>query len=148
MITTFEEDSKSPDTPADSPIDRESMSIDNLLLMDAMNIDMGVLLAQDDLDDWEDAPDLEYDDEDEDGAETDEQGLRDRWGLDHPHLIRLWRSFKSAGKYQKEIIKFLLWHEAQEKSSEADLIENMVSYFEHSSLLKLCLLSRLRPLLH
>jgi hypothetical protein len=140
MSTTFEEDSRSPDTPVESPINREDMPINQMLLMDAMNIDIGVLLAEDDLaeDDLDPddlaMPELEDDDDDDDdqGADTDEEGLRERWGLDHPHLLRLWRSFASTDKYKKTIVTFLLFHEAQPKCTEADLIENMVAYFEHS----------------
>jgi hypothetical protein len=64
--------------------------------------------------------------------ETDENGLTHDFGLSHPMLLTFFRNFQSAKKYKAEMVKYCLFVQAQEDSSEENMINNMVLYFQQS----------------
>ncbi|KAJ1397902.1 hypothetical protein B484DRAFT_406815 [Ochromonadaceae sp. CCMP2298] len=64
--------------------------------------------------------------------ETDENGLTQDFGLSNPMLLTFFRNFKSAKKYKAEMVKFCLFVQAQEDSSEENMINNMVLYSQQS----------------
>jgi hypothetical protein len=58
--------------------------------------------------------------------------LRNQWGMELPIYVQFEETFPSAPKYRKEVIKVLVFHEAQADCAEADLITNITEYFKQS----------------
>ncbi|KAJ1421551.1 hypothetical protein B484DRAFT_399427 [Ochromonadaceae sp. CCMP2298] len=114
---TFADDSASQE---DSPINREDLPVSDLLGMEEMNRELEEFLEQDDvaqmLDDFVMT---------QAEVETDGNGLTQDFGLSNLMLLTFFRNFKSAKKYKAEIVKFCLFVQAQEDSSEENMINNM-----------------------
>jgi hypothetical protein len=104
-----------------APPPRDGQQLEAYVEEDELN----ALLAEDLVEDSE-LPDLADDLDDHD------TGLREDWGLSNENYVTFLHSFKSAGKYTKETIKFLKFHESQAACTEADLIRNIVEYFKAS----------------
>jgi hypothetical protein len=67
---------------------------------------------------------------------TEHLELRAHWGLKSKDWVAFGKTFPSIGKYEKEIVRYLSYHEAQEKCREQDLLDNMKAYFDEMYYLK------------
>jgi hypothetical protein len=123
-MSKFADDSA---TRESSPMDRSGMAIVDMISMDQMNLEIEEFLEQEDVDEM--LRDFTMTAQEMD---TDENGLTQDFGLSDPMLLTFFKNFKSSKKHKAEMVKYCLFVQDQEDSTEGNMINNMVLYFEQS----------------